>query len=387
MRERRGFIPCALIFFFGGNRMQKIKKRSNLEAIKAYVPGKPVEEVERELGVKVEAKLASNENSLGPSPLAIKAIIEEVRQVNLYPDGSCHYLRQALAAKFGISAGQVMVTNGADEAISMIARTYICPGDETVMPAPSFPQYESSTRIMAGKPVMVPLKKDFTYDIEAMLGAVNDNTRIIYLCTPNNPTGTILSKAELEEVLKRLPQNVLVVLDEAYYEYAAGPDYFEAIDYINSGYPVIALRTFSKIYGLAGLRVGYAIASEDIIRDMHSVREPFNVNRLAQIAATAALEDSEHIEKGLAVVEAGKKLFYDELSALGFDCVPTKTNFVFVNFKQPADKLFNELLKKGIIIRPGGIYGYPDYARITIGKEEENQKFLTALRRVISEQV
>ncbi len=388
MREHRGFIPCALIFFSGGNRMQKIKKRSNLDAIKAYVPGKPVEEVERELGVKVEAKLASNENTLGPSPLAVQAIIDAAAQVNLYPDGSCHYLRQALSEKIGVSADQLMVTNGADEALSMIARTYINPGDETVMPEPSFPQYEFATRVMDATPRMIPLKSDFTYDIEAMLAAVSERTRIFYLCSPNNPTGTILTRAELEFALEKLPKNILVVLDEAYYEYAAGePDNFNALDYINNSYPVIALRTFSKIYGLAGLRVGYAIASEDIIRDMHAVREPFNVNRLAQAAAAAALRDSGHVEKGLRLVEEGKELLYDELGAFGFSCVPTHTNFVFVDFKQSTDRLFQELLHKGIIIRPGGIYGYPEHGRVTIGTEVENRKFLEALKDILTARV
>jgi len=367
--------------------MQKIQKRNNLETIKAYVPGKPVEEVERELGVKVEAKLASNENTLGPSPLAVQAIMDAAAQVNLYPDGSCHYLRQALSQKIGISADRLMVTNGADEALSMIARTYINPGDETVMPAPSFPQYEFATRVMDATPRMISLKSDFTYDLEAMLDAVSERTRIFYLCSPNNPTGTILTRTELEVVLDKLPKNILVVLDEAYYEYAAGSDYFNAIDYINSGYPVVALRTFSKIYGLAGLRVGYAIASEDIIRDMHTVREPFNVNRLAQVAATAALLDSGHVEKGLQLVEEGKVLLYDELGALGFSCVPTHTNFVFVDFKQPTDMLFQELLRKGIIVRPGGIYGYPEHARVTIGTETENKKFLEALKDILTARV
>lgn len=367
--------------------MQKIKKRKNLEAIKAYVPGKPVEEVERELGVKVEAKLASNENTLGPSPLAVQAIIDAAGQVNLYPDGSCHYLRQALSEKTGISTDQLLITNGADEALSMIARTYINPGDETVMPAPSFPQYEFATRVMDATPRMIPLKSDFTYDIEAMIDAVSDRTRIFYLCSPNNPTGTILTRAQLEFALDKLPKNILVVLDEAYYEYAAGPDYFDALDYINNGYPVVALRTFSKIYGLAGLRVGYAIASKDMIRDIHSVREPFNVNRLAQVAAAAALLDSGHVEKGLKLVEEGKTLLYAELGALGFSCVPTHTNFVFVNFKQSTDRLFQELLHKGIIVRPGGIYGYPDYARITIGTETENNKFLEALKDILTARV
>lgn len=367
--------------------MQKIKKRYNLEAIKAYVPGKPVEEVERELGVKVEAKLASNENTLGPSPLAVQAIIDAAAQVNLYPDGSCHYLRRALSEKIGISADQLMVTNGADEALSMIARTYINPGDETIMPDPSFPQYETATRVMDGTPRMVPLKSDFSYDIEAMLAAASERTRIFYLCSPNNPTGTILTRAQLEFVLDKLPQNILVVLDEAYYEYAAGPNYFNALDYINRGYPLVALRTFSKIYGLAGLRVGYAIASEDMISDLHSVREPFNVNRLAQFAAAAALLDSGHVEKGLQLVEEGKELLYSELEALGFSCVPTHTNFVFVDFKQPTDRLFQELLRKGIIIRPGGIYGYPEHARVTIGTETENNKFLEALKDILMARV
>jgi len=367
--------------------MLAINKRNSLKMIKAYVPGKPVEEVERELGVKVEAKLASNENTLGPSPLAVRAIIESASHVNLYPDGSCHYLRSALAAKIGVDPGQLLVTNGADEALSLIARTYINPGEETVMPDPSFPQYEFATRVMDGKPQMVPLRNDFSYDLDAMLAAVNEHTRIFYLCSPNNPTGNVLTKPELEHALDQLPGNVLVVIDEAYYEYVTEPDYSNVLDYIRSGYPVVALRTFSKIYGLAGLRVGYAIADEMIIKDLHSVREPFNVNRVAQVAAAAALEDDQHVSRGLETVERGKELLFGELESLGFYCYPTQTNFIFVDFRQPTDQLFQELLRKGIIIRPGGIYGYPEHARVTIGTETENKMFIEKLKEIISAKV
>ncbi len=367
--------------------MDTICKRKTLDAIKPYVPGKPVEEVERELGVKVEAKLASNENTLGPSPMAVKAIIDNAASVHLYPDGNCFYLRRALADKIGVESDMLFVANGSDESLSMIARTFLNPGDETVMPAPSFPQYEFATRVMDAIPRQVSLNKDFTYNVDAMLAEVNEHTRIFYLCSPNNPTGTILKKDELEKVLENLPQNVIVITDEAYFEYVNEPDYFNALDYIKNGYPVIALRTFSKIYGLAGLRIGYAIANEKLIKDLHAVREPFNVNRLAQIAAIAALKDDGHVRRTIDATKLGKQFLTNELEAMGCFCVPSYTNFIFVDFKQPADQLYQELLKKGIIVRPGAIYGFPDYARVTIGTTEENIKFIEALKEVLAVRV
>lgn len=363
--------------------MKRIVKRKCLGAIKPYVPGKPVEEVERELGVKVGAKLASNENTLGPSPLAIKAIQEAAGGAHLYPDGNCHHLRSALAAKLQIEPEQLLIANGSDESLSMIARTFINPGDETVMPAPSFPQYEFATRVMDGVPRIVPLNDDFTYNVRAMLDQVTKRTQILYLCSPNNPTGTILKKAEFEKLLNKLPGHVLVVMDEAYYEYVDEPEYFNTLDYIRSGYPVIALRTFSKIYGLAGLRIGYAVADSNYIKEIMTVREPFNVNRLAQAAATAALEDEQHVQKGMKVAAEGRKMLGRALESLGCVCIPSFANFIFVDFKQPTDRLFQELLKQGIIVRPGGIFGYPTYARITIGTDSENQSFIEALKKVI----
>jgi histidinol-phosphate aminotransferase len=373
------------VFFFveREEKMSYIRKRKNLEVINPYVPGKPIEEVERELGVKVMAKLASNENTLGPSPLAVSAIIDSALHVNLYPDGSCYYLRNALAGKIGVDSEQLMITNGADEALSLISRTYINPGDETVVPEPSFPKYEFNTQVMDGIPRLISLNKDFNYNIEAMLSAVSSRTRIFYLCSPNNPTGGIVTESEFELVIERLPENIIIVVDEAYYEYVTEPDYFDTIKYVKKGYPIISLRTFSKIYGLAGLRVGYMIADKKIIKDIHTVRETFNVNRVAQAAALAALEDNAHVKKSLEIVESGKRLLYRGLESLGLRCYPTHTNFIFVDFMRDTNPIFRDLLVNGVIIRPGDIYGYPECARITIGTENENILLIEKVKKVL----
>ena len=362
--------------------MKKIVKRECLGKIKPYVPGKPTEEVERELGIKVSAKLASNENALGPSPLAVKAAVDALANLHRYPDGSCHHLRKALAGRLDLNPGQLLFANGSDESIGLIARTYINPGDEGIIPAPSFPQYEFVLKVMGGIPRVVPLNEDFTYDLDAVLHAITERTRLIFICSPNNPTGTVLLRTELDRFLEALPEGIMVVIDEAYLEYVTADGYFDSLDYIRKGLPVISLRTFSKIYGLAGLRIGYAVAAEQYIRDISVVCEPFHVNSLAQAAAAAVLDDDQYLAGGRKLVASGRVQLEKGLTAMGMKTYPTEANFLFVDFGRDSRKLFEDLLRHGVIIRPGDIYGFPNHARITIGTGEENASLLEILALV-----
>lgn len=362
------------------------KKRDCLELIKPYVPGKPVEEVERELGLKDVIKLASNENPLGPSPLALEALQRFLERLHYYPDGNCFYLKQLLARKLGVEPGQLVVGNGSDEVLTFLTMAYINPGDEAVMAQPTFSEYEFAMRLAGGIPRYVPLAGGaFSYDLEAMDGAINGRTRLVFICSPNNPTGTIVGREALGRFLDGLPPGILVVLDHAYLEYVTDPDHGTGLEWIQQGRPVILLRTFSKIYGLAGLRIGYGIAPAGIIEDLNRVREPFNVNGAAQAAALAALEDGEHLRRSLQLVEDGRRQLTEGLEKLGLAAVPTQANFVFVDIKADSRRVFTALLRRGVIVRTGDIFGYPTYLRVTIGTAEQNSRFLEALQEVLPE--
>lgn len=359
-------------------------RRSCLELIKPYEPGKPIEEVERELGLTDVVKLASNENPLGTSSAALKALTEQLGRLHYYPDGNCYQLKRALAKKFGINPDEVIVGNGTDELLTLIALAYIDPGDEAVMVQPTFSEYEFALRLMGGVPRPVPLAGDkFSYDFEALAAAVNERTRLVFICSPNNPTGTIVHREHLDKFLAALPPGVLVVLDHAYIEYVTDRSHPDGIDYIKRERPLLVLRTFSKIYGLAGLRIGYAIAPAAIIADLNRVREPFNVNAAAQAAATAALEDSEHLARSRALVERGRRQLAAGFDRMGLRAVPTEANFYFVDLKADSRRIFEALLRRGVIVRSGDIFGYPTYIRVTCGTEEQNERFLTALAAVI----
>ncbi len=364
--------------------MKKIEPRPCLEKITPYIPGKPIEEVERELELAGVVKLASNENPLGPSPLALKAIKEHLPRVSLYPDGNCYYLREALAGKLGVQMDNIVVGNGADELISIVGRAYLNPGDEIIMGEPSFTEYDFCARLMDAVPIRVPLR-DFRFDLQAMVGAVNDKTRIVFVCNPNNPTGTAVSHEELKLFLKGLPPGVLVVIDEAYYEYVSSPDYPRSLELLAEGYNVLVLRTFSKIYGLAGLRVGYGIAPEAVVAALNRVREPFNVNALAQCAARAALRDDEHVRAGRRLNEEGKSYLEEEFRRLGFFFPPTETNFFFVEVGVDSRALFQALLRRGFIVRSGDIFGCPQFIRVSIGTGEQNRRFIAVLEETLKE--
>ncbi len=351
-----------------------------IQSIKPYIPGKPIEELERELGIKEAIKLASNENPLGPSPKAIDAISAHIGNINRYPEGSGYYLRKALSKKIGIQEEYFIFGNGSNELLDIAVRTFMTPEDEAVMAWPSFIVYPLAVQVIGAKSIKVPLSSDFRHNLTEMAKAITDKTKIVFIANPNNPTGTINYADEFEAFMKDVPEDVLVVVDEAYYEYVQDGRYPNTIEYLKEGRNILILRTFSKAYGLAGLRIGYGITRQDIVTEMNKVREPFNTNSLAQVAALAALEDEEHLRKSIEINNIGKEFLYSEFKQLGLEFVPTETNFIFVKLSGiTSQELYGRLLKKGVIIRPIG----EDSVRITIGLPEENRKLIDELRKAV----
>lgn len=362
----------------------KIEKlaRKGILTITSYVPGKSIEEVQKEFGRKKWVKLASNENLLGPSPKAIAAIRKELPNIYLYPEGPCTILRKALAEKFALPERRVVISNGADNLILLIASAFINEGDEAIMADPTFSVYTNVTQIMGGKPVKVRLK-DFTHDLDAMLKKVNRKTKLVFICNPNNPTGTTVPLESFNFFLSRLPERVIVVLDEAYGDFVEDTFYPNGLDYVRERKQVIVLRTFSKVYGLAGLRIGFALGREDVVDCLNQVRDPFPVHRLAQVAAVAALKDEDHAIRSIQLVYEGKRYLYRELDRMGISYVPSQANFILVEFEKDSEEVFQVLLKEGIIIRPGKMWGYPTFARVTIGRMEDNRRFIQALKKIL----
>lgn len=355
--------------------------RKGILKIASYIPGKSIEEVQKEFGAKRWIKLASNENLLGPSQKAVAAIRKELPTIYLYPEGPCTVLRQALAQKFSLPERMIVISNGADNLILMIASAFVNGGDEVIVADPTFTVYTNVTQIMGGKSIKVRLK-DFTHDLDGMLKKVNRKTKLVFICNPNNPTGTIITKELFDHFISKLPDHVIVVLDEAYGDFVEDPFYPNGLDYIKKR-QVILLRTFSKIYGLAGLRIGYALGREDLVDCLYQVRDPFPVHRLAQVAAVAALSDEDHVIKSIQLVYEGKRYLYKELDKMGLSYVPSQANFIFIDFEKDSKEVFKGLLREGVIIRPGKIWGYPTSARVTIGKMEHNRRFVKALKKVL----
>ena len=361
--------------------IERLARKGILDLI-PYIPGKSIEEVERELGRKKWVKLASNENVLGPSPRALAAIRKELCNLHMYPEGPCPDLRQALARKFSVPEETVVISNGADNLLVMVAGAFINEDEEAIMATPTFSMYPTVTRIMGGRPVEVGLK-DFAHDLPSMLKKVNRRTKLVFVCNPNNPTGTIVGRKALDAFLSRLPERVVLILDEAYCDFADSPDYPKGPDYVRDGRPVIVLRTFSKVFGLAGLRVGYAIGRSDLIDCLYRVREPFPVHRLGQAGAVAALKDTDHAKRSIRTVVEGRKYIYREFEKMGLFCVPSQANFVFVDLGKDSKDALQDLLREGVIIRPGFIWGYPTFARITVGRLEDNGRLVKALQKVL----
>ena len=365
----------------GKLKMNRLSRKGILK-ITPYVAGKSIEEVQKEFGAKAWIKLASNENLLGPSPKAMEAILKELPNIHLYPEGPATILRQALAEKFALPEERVVLSNGADNLILMIANAFVNEGDEVVMAHPTFPVYTNVTQIMGGKPVRVKLK-DFTHNLDGMLKKVNRKTKLVFVCNPNNPTGTTIPQQSFNRFLSELPDRVIVILDEAYGDFVEDPFYPNGLDYIGGRRPMIVLRTFSKVYGLAGLRIGYALGREDLIASLYQVRDPFPVHRLAQVAAVAALGDQDHVLKSIQLVYEGKRYLSKELDKLGLLYVPSEANFIFIDFERDSEAVFKALLHEGIIIRPGKTWAYPTCARVTIGRMEDNRRFIQALRKIL----
>jgi histidinol-phosphate aminotransferase len=352
-------------------------------AVPPYVAGKPVAELQRELGVTHAIKMASNENPLGPSPLAVQAVREGLQEMHVYPEASAPELRTALAERTGVSPNSVILGNGSDELMEMCAHVFIGPGCEAVMGENSFSMYRICVEAFGGTAVRVPLK-DYAMDLPAMARAVTERTRIIFLAIPNSPTGTIVSRADFESFLADLPkERLLLVLDEAYREYVAAADCPRGTDYVAMEIPVLVLRTFSKIYGLAGLRVGYGIGAPWLVELLNRIKPPFNVNSLAQKAALAALDDHDHLERSLQTNREGMRYLSEELASLGVKVVPSHANFLTFCLGRQARGIYEALLRQGVIVRHLGSFGLDDCIRVTVGKPDDNLRFIKALRQVL----
>jgi histidinol-phosphate aminotransferase len=356
-----------------------ISVSENIKNITPYVPGKPIEELERELGISGSIKLASNENPLGPSPKAIAAIKKAVEGLSRYPDGSGFYLSQALANKYGVDLNQIILGNGSNELIELVVRTFVQPGDEIISADPSFVVYRMIAQAAGGTNVIVPCR-DMRHDLDVMAERITPKTRIVFIANPNNPTGTMNSQAEMDRFMDRVPDHMIVAVDEAYSEYVTHADYPDSLDYLKTGKNVLALRTFSKIYGLAGIRIGYGITTPEIAELMNKVRQPFNTNSLAQVGALAALADRKHVEKSIAINNEGKQFLYQTFQRLGVSYIPTETNFIMFETRLDGRELYTTLLKQGVIIRPLG----GNRLRITIGLPEENARFVSELEKIVT---
>lgn len=352
----------------------------HVRTLNPYIPGKPTGELERELGLKDTVKLASNENPLGPAPRAIRAIAQNLIEIHRYPDGSGYYLKMALAERLGVGSDQIILGNGSNEVLNLIVRTFYKAGQNGVSSEQTFVVYPMAMQAVGGEYRAAPMR-DETYDLDAMADLVDGNTLCVFIANPNNPTGTIVGRRALDRFFQKLDPSVLVVLDEAYFEYVEDGEYPNGLDALADGKNVIVLRSFSKIYGLAGLRLGYGVGRPDLIETMNRVREPFNTGTLAQAAALAALDDGDHVSKSRRVNGDGKRFLYDALDQLGLGYTPTEANFIWVDTGRDARQLYDGLLRQGVIVRPMG----ERHVRVTIGLEHENRRLVQALQEVLSQ--
>ncbi len=361
--------------------MKKLIRDSVLK-IEQYEPGKSIEVLQRELSLKGEiSKLASNENPLGPSPMAIDAIKKSLAEGNLYPDNSCLYLRERLAENLGLSPENLVIGNGTTELIYLMGVAFLNPGECFIMSESSFIMGKIVAQIMNSRLIEVPLK-EYCHDLDAILRAIRKDTKIIYLDNPMNPIGTIMTRKEISKFMDRVPEDVVVAFDEAYFEYVNRETYPNTLKYIEEGRNVIVFRTFSKLYGLAGFRVGYCLAKQDFVDAIRRVSPPFAVNRLAQVGAAAALKDDKHTKKTREVNESGKRFLYENFEKMSVSYIPSETNFVTIDLKTDAKRVSEELKKKGVIVRPLGMYRKPTFLRVTIGTVEQNQKFMDAFQQI-----
>lgn len=349
-----------------------------------YSPGKPISEVQRELGLSEVVKLASNETPLGPSPKAVAAVRDAAATMHLYPDAAAFELRDAIARKFDVPSSQVLLGNGSDELLHLMAVLVVGePRHKVIMGHPSFVRYDAAAGTMGGTLVKVPLDAEWRHDLDAMLAHCDEDARLLFIANPNNPTGTIVRRDALERFLDRVPPHVMVVLDEAYHEFAAGVDgYPDGLELLKAGRNVVVLRTFSKAHGLAGIRVGYGFASPEVVDAYHRAREPFNVNSLAQAAAIAALDDDEHVRATVELNARGRKRLEAALRELGAEPVESYGNFVVANLGQPDVPVFQALLREGVIVRSCSALSMPGFLRVSVGTDAEVERFLDVFRRV-----
>ncbi len=348
-----------------------------------YKAGKPIEELERELGLTQIIKLASNENPLGPGKKALAAIQAVLPTLALYPDGSGFALKQALAKKYGIHESQITLGNGSNELLELVARTFLTPEHECVFSQHAFAVYPIVTQAIGAKALVVPAL-NYGHDLPAMLKAVTEKTRLVFIANPNNPTGTLLSQESLEAFLAALPETCVCVLDEAYFEFVSSTGTINSIAWLQQFPNLLITRTFSKAYGLAGLRVGYGLSNTGLADLLNRVRQPFNNNTLALVAAEAALTDAEHLAQTIAVNTQGMQQLTEGFKKLALEWIPSAGNFVLVDVKQAAQPLYDALLHKGVIVRPVGNYELPNHLRISIGTSEENSVFLKALAETLA---
>ncbi|TCS38807.1 histidinol-phosphate transaminase [Reinekea marinisedimentorum] len=356
-----------------------ITERTNraFSKVRPYIPGANIDQKKEEYGLESLIKLASNENPVGVSPKGIAALNNMANVVNIYPDPSAVSLREAIGRKLGVSKDEVIVSNGASGVLRLVTEILIEEGDEVVYSKPTFPAYYNNTVRNGGIPVEIPLTKDYAYNLAGMAEAITEKTKLIIICNPNNPTGTILTFAEIEKFLKQVPKDILIIVDEAYIEYVENRDQADSLKGLKQHNNLLIVRTFSKIYGLAGLRIGYGLACKQIIDTLYQAHQTFVTSSPALAAAEAALDDDEFLEEVNTVNKVGKKFLTQEFSAMGFDIIPSEANFLFVDMKAEASHIYEELLKKGCIIRPMG-----KFVRITIGTESENKILVSALKEI-----
>ena len=355
----------------------------SVAALNPYEPGKPIEELQRELGIGEPIKLASNENPLGPSPRAAAAVRAAVDELNRYPDGASWALREKIAAHHKVGANRIFVASGSVEVLNLLAFLFVRPGLNVVFTEHGFAIYPLAAAAAGGASKVVPMRPGYQFDLDGIAGAIDPATRIVFLDNPNNPTGSIFRRAEWERFLERVPEHVVIVADEAYFEFVRDPDYPDSLAYHDGRRMIVTLRTFSKIFGLAGLRVGYAVSSPSMIRLLNNVRQPFNVTSLAQVAALAAMDDAEHVRKTLEVNAAGMAYLEREFKRLGVAYVPSQANFILADVGD-GRAVYDKLLRLGVIVRPVGGYGLPRHVRISVGLEAENRRLVAALATVLA---
>lgn len=351
-------------------------------SLNPYEPGKPLEEVEREYGLKHSIKLASNENPLGPSPLALKAIQASMVNLNRYPDGGGHALLSKLSQKLNLPGQNIVLGNGSDEIMALLALALLKSGDQVIIPRPTFLLYDNVIRSVGASPTYVPLD-DLCLDLDAIQKNITPACRLIFLCNPNNPTGTIFSSTDLTHFLKSVPSAVVVVVDEAYIEFARDPNCAKSLEVVAPHCEVVTLRTFSKAYGLAGLRVGYGVMSQALAEVLNRIRLPFNINALALVGAAAALDDDDFLKSTINLVHTGLDFMYRSLDRLGIRYFPTQANFFLIDVERDAQEVFQQMLPEGVIVRSMKAYGFPTYIRVNVGLESENIRFIKTLEKVL----